>query len=324
MKSLVTVLRPFALLTGWIAAVSGQAQGISRFEAIEVRTNGTVFLEVAAEAGRRYRLEMAHRLNEWEARSTFAGGPVVSYLDSGRSAEGARYYRVRELEDGNALTGDHLPTELGEAVVHPVNHASLVIAWNGVSIYLDPVGGVSRYNGLPKADLLLVTHTHGDHFDNATLAGVRGGEAPIVAPAAVYASLSTALRAGAIPLANGQSTNLLGIGIEAVPAYNANHPKGAGNGYVLTMGGTRVYVSGDTGDAVELKALSGIDVAFLCMNTPFTMTVAQAAGLVRAFQPRAVYPYHFRNSDGSFSDLEGFRRQVGQDVEVEVRVRSWY
>jgi L-ascorbate metabolism protein UlaG (beta-lactamase superfamily) len=312
------------VLGGAGGGTSAVAQTPPRFETLEVRTNGTVSLRIAATVGRRYRLEMSEGLTQWVPRSTFAGGPAVSYVDSGHRSEGPRFYRVRDLDDPAAFTGDHLPTAAGDAVVRPVNHASLVVQWNGLVVYVDPVGGATPYASLPRADLLLVTHTHGDHFDNATLAAVGKAGAPIVAPAAVFASLTAALKTRATPLANGQVTNLLGVGIEAVPAYNANHPKGAGNGYVLGLGGKRIYLSGDTGDAPELRAMTGIDAAFVCMNTPFTMNVSQAAAMVRAFRPAAVYPYHFRNSDGTFSNLEEFRRQVGADEGVEVRVRSWY
>jgi L-ascorbate metabolism protein UlaG (beta-lactamase superfamily) len=111
------------------------------------------------------------------------------------------------------------------------------------------------------------------------------------------------------------------------PAYNlttSNHPKGNGNGYILSLGGKLLYVSGDTEDTPELRALRNIDVAFLAMNVPYTMTVAKAVSAVREFRPKVVYPYHYRNADGSFADLEAFKRQVGTDLGIEVRLRKWY
>ena len=109
-----------------------------------------------------------------------------------------------------------------------------------------------------------------------------------------------------------------------MPAYNANHPKGSGNGYLVTLGGKRLYVSGDTGDIAEMRALADIDVAFVCMNVPYTMTVAQAVSAVREFQPRIVYPYHYRNQGNALSDVDSFKRQVGTDLGIEVRLRKWY
>jgi L-ascorbate metabolism protein UlaG (beta-lactamase superfamily) len=116
----------------------------------------------------------------------------------------------------------------------------------------------------------------------------------------------------------------MGMTIEAVPAYNDNHPRGNGNGYVVTIGGKRIYISGDTGNTPEMRALPNIDVAFLCVNLPFTMSVTDAAGALRAFRPRVVYPYHYRNSGGTFSDLEALRQMIGTDLGIELRARRWY
>ena len=118
-------------------------------------------------------------------------------------------------------------------------------------------------------------------------------------------------------LTNGASTNTLGLLVEAVPAYNltsAYHPKGVGNGYVLTIGGKRIYISGDSEDIPEMRALSQIQVAFVCVNQPFTMPVDKASSALRDFRPRVIYPYHYRNSDGTYSDLNDFKRRVGQDL----------
>ena len=133
------------------------------------------------------------------------------------------------------------------------------------------------------------------------------------------------LRKGATVMANGQTGELLGVKIEAIPMYNLTaerlkfHNKGRGNGYVVTLGGKRIYLSGDTEDIPEMRALKNIDVAFVCMNLPYTMTVEQAARAVRAFKPRIVYPYHYRGSD-----INKFKTLVGTDVGVEVRLREWY
>ena len=122
---------------------------------------------------------------------------------------------------------------------------------------------------------------------------------------------------------------MLGIGIEAVPAYNSTsgkekfHPKGRDNGYVLTIGGKKVYVAGDTEDTPEMRALAGIDITFLPMNLPYTMSVEQAAEAIRQFKPKIVYPYHYRSQDGTKADFEQLRKLVG-DGGVEIRVREWY
>ena len=140
--------------------------------------------------------------------------------------------------------------------------------------------------------------------------------------------LTATFRSSCIVLTNGAGTNVLGIQIDAVPAYNASgtiyHTKGVGNGYVLTMGGKRIYMSGDTGDIPETRALQNIDVAFLCANIPYTMTINEAAAVTRAFIPKIVYPYHFRNDNGTFANLNSFKNLVGTDLGIEVRIRKWY
>jgi L-ascorbate metabolism protein UlaG (beta-lactamase superfamily) len=162
-------------------------------------------------------------------------------------------------------------------------------------------------------------------LDAATLTSISGAKASIVAPKAVTDKLPETLRAKTTTLANGETKALLGVKIEAVPMYNTTperlnfHNKGRGNGYVLTLGDKRVYISGDTEDIPEMRALKDIDVAFVCMNLPYTMTVDQAASAVRQFKPKIVYPYHYRGSD-----LEKFKKLVGDDVGVDVRLRDWY
>ena len=316
-----------SLLLLGLNATSAAAQSPPRFLDAMIRTNREVSLRLSGESGRRYRIERSESLQTWQGLATLAGAATIEHIDSANPLPGPRFYRAIELTDPSALTGDHLPTSAGDAVLHPVNHASVVVGWNNVVIHVDPVGGAAAFTGLPKPDLMLVTHSHGDHFNAATLDSLRKDSTLIVAPAAVYASLSAALKTITVPLANGGVTNwasLGGLSVEAVPAYNANHPKGVGNGYVLNLGGRRIYFSGDTEDVAEMKALPNIDVAFLCMNVPFTMTVARAAGAVREFRPRFVYPYHYRNQDGTFANLESFRQQVGTDSGVEIRLRKWY
>jgi L-ascorbate metabolism protein UlaG (beta-lactamase superfamily) len=223
------------------------------------------------------------------------------------------------------LTGDRVATKEGDLIIHPVNHATLALGWKNLTIYVDPVGGAARFAELPRPDLILLTDIHGDHLSADTLKAVASDKTALVAPAAVAEQLLAELRQRTTVLANGQTQSLLGITIEALPMYNLTadrakyHTKGRGNGYVLTFGDKRVYLSGDTEDIPEMRALKNIDIAFLCMNLPYTMTVEQAAGAVREFRPKIVYPYHCRGSD-----LEKFKKLVGDDVGVEVRLRDWY
>lgn len=220
---------------------------------------------------------------------------------------------------------DVIATKDGELRIQPINHATLVLQWKGKTIYSDPVGGAKAFEGLAAPDLIVITDIHGDHLNQPTLAAVAGTSAKLVGPPAVAEQLPAELRQRTTVLGNGQSQELLGVRVEAVPAYNLApdrqryHAKGRGNGYVLTVGDKRVYISGDTEDIPEMLALKDIDIAFLCMNLPYTMTVEQAAHAVRAFKPRIVYPYHYRGSD-----LEKFKRLVGSDQGVEVRLRDWY
>jgi L-ascorbate metabolism protein UlaG (beta-lactamase superfamily) len=241
----------------------------------------------------------------------------------------ASYWELAGQTSGNAapppLTGDRIQTTKGDLVIHPINHATLALGWNGQTIYVDPVGGAERFADLPKPDLILITHVHGDHLNAETLQAVAGDKTTIVAPSAVMKQLPPTLQAEAKTLDQGKRTSLLGLDIEAVPAYNLApdrqkfHAKGRGVGYLLTLGGKRVYLSGDTEDIPEMRALKDIDVAFLSMNLPYTMTVEQAASAVREFKPKIVYPYHSRGSD-----LEKFKKLVGDDAGVEVRLRDWY
>lgn len=232
-------------------------------------------------------------------------------------------------------TSDKIPTNQGDLVIHPIHHGTLVLEWNGKTIYVDPApapgqdreaSAASAFEGLPPADIFLITDIHGDHYNMPTLMDLRRPGIKTVGPQSVIELLpSNPLRGGAHRLSNGRTITVDGIQIEAIPMYNLTadrlkfHNKGRGNGYVLTFGNVRVYVAGDTEDIPEMRALKNIDVAFVPMNLPYTMTPEQAAGAVREFRPRIVYPYHFGQSD-----IAAFTRAVGSDVGVEVRVRKWY
>ncbi|ADO67869.1 MBL fold metallo-hydrolase [Stigmatella aurantiaca] len=223
------------------------------------------------------------------------------------------------------ISGDAVSTSRGDLIIHPVNHATFVMYWAGKTLYVDPVGEASLYQDLPAPDVIFVTDIHGDHLSAATLTALVRPETVIVAPQAVRDALPASLQGSVQVIANGAKQTVAEIPIEALPMYNLTaerlqfHEKGRGNGYVLTFGQTRVYIAGDTEDIPEMRALRDIGVAFIPMNLPYTMTVAQAADAVREFKPKVVYPYHFRGSD-----LAEFTRLVGTDVGVEVRVRNWY
>ena len=223
----------------------------------------------------------------------------------------------------NIHAAEEFKTSKGKVVITPINHATMVVEWDGKIIYVDPVGQPDWYKNFSKPDVILLTHVHGDHYKEAVLKSVVGPKTKIIAPPALVGVLSGALKSAAIAVASGTDTKKLGFKLEAVASYNTTpprkrfHPKGQGNGYVLNLGGKRIYISGDTEGTPEMLALKDIDVAFLCMNLPYTMDVAAAAIAVKAFKPKVVYPYHSRGQDTS-----KFKALVGDAAEV--RLRNWY
>ncbi|MFT5406966.1 MAG: L-ascorbate metabolism protein UlaG (beta-lactamase superfamily) [Verrucomicrobiales bacterium] len=284
--------------------------------------DGEATVTLGSDGENEFRLEVTENLRDWRPLRT---SKDKSLTDAATPYQPTRFYRAAEVTgESDVISGDHLITNDGDLVIHPVNHASFVMQWNGMMIYNDPVGGAALYSDFLKPHLILVSHQHGDHFDSGTLNAVKGDNTVIITGAGVFGSLSTSLKGITTTLANGESTEVLGVTIEAIPAYNGRHPKDRDNGYVLTIGGKRLYMSGDTEDIPEMRALENIDVAFLSMNLPFTMSIDQAADAVREFRPRVVYPYHFRNQNGTFSDLEKFKELVGREGSVEVRIRDWY
>ena len=209
----------------------------------------------------------------------------------------------------------------GGVEVIPIHHGSLILKWQEKVVYVDPWSR-GDYTGQPPADLILITDIHGDHMDPEQISRVRKEGTIIVAPAAVQKTVSEAR-----VLSNGETIRPLGIQVEGVAMYNLKrgpeagqlyHTRGRGNGYILTFGKERVYISGDTECIPEMKALKDIDLAFVCMNLPYTMTPEEAAECVNSFRPKAVYPYHFRGSD-----VKAFERRVTAEG-VEVRVLDWY
>jgi L-ascorbate metabolism protein UlaG (beta-lactamase superfamily) len=317
---------------GWVLFWLGPivwlgAQPAPEFTGIQRLTNREILLQLSAPAGRYYRIDTSTNTVDWHGLLTLSSTNLNQHADSAAPSLAARFYRALELTGSDLVTGDHLLTTNGDVIIHPINHATLVMKWNNQMIYVDPVGGATPFQGLPRADLILVTHSHSDHFSTATLDAVRGASAVILAPQIVYNAMTTTLRSLTTVLTNGASTDVLGLKVDAVPAYNliaSQHPRGVGNGYVLTIAGQRVYISGDTDNTPEIRGLRGIDLAFVSMNVPFTMSLDQAVSAVRAFQPKVVYPYHYRNQDGTYTDLNSFKRQVGTDLGIEVRLRAWY
>jgi L-ascorbate metabolism protein UlaG (beta-lactamase superfamily) len=224
------------------------------------------------------------------------------------------------------VSGDIIATDNGDLVIQPINHATFAMSWGGQTIYVDPVGGAASFDGLPSPDLILITDIHGDHLDAETLQAVVTADTLIVAPAAVVEGLPEGMSSQSQTIANGEETSVLGLNLEAIPMYNLTedrlkyHDKGRGNGYVLTIGGKRIYISGDTEDIPEMRALENIDFAFVCFNLPYTMTEVQAASAVVEFAPAVVYPYHFGESDvNMFAELVA---EGGGNTEV--RQRAWY
>ncbi|MFY0625258.1 MAG: MBL fold metallo-hydrolase [Reichenbachiella sp.] len=222
-----------------------------------------------------------------------------------------------------------IPTSSGEIKIQPILHATMAIHFDGKIIYTDPYGGVEAFKNIAKPDLILITDIHGDHMNVETLKSLDLGNTPIIAPKAV-ADIVAKDFPGVSILANGASTQMLGIKIEAVPMYNlpddenSRHPKGRGNGYVLTLGTKRIYICGDTEDIPEMRELENIDIAFVCMNQPYTMTIESAASAVLEFQPKIVYPFHYRGK-GGFSDVNLFKSLVNnQNSNIDVRLVEWY
>lgn len=226
---------------------------------------------------------------------------------------------------------DEHKTDKGMLKIHPVLHATMVLEWNGLTIYVDPYGGAEKFADFEAPDLVLITDIHGDHLNTGTLEKLDLSNAQIIAPKAVVDKLEGLEYASDFALSNGSKMETKGVEIMAIPMYNlpqtadSRHPKGRGNGYVLTLGGKRLYVSGDTEDIQEMRALEDIDYAFVCMNLPYTMDVEAAASAVIEFSPKIVYPFHYRGGGGKFSDVEAFKKLVNEGNEkVEVRLRNWY
>ncbi len=216
---------------------------------------------------------------------------------------------------------DIFPTSQGDLKITFIGHGTLMLEWAGKVIHLDPVSSLADYNSMPKADLILVTHEHGDHFDTKALELLRKADTQVI----ITEKGAEKLKSG-IVMKNGQTLTKQGVKIEAIPAYNIvhmrsqnnpYHPRGDGNGYILNLGDKRVYIAGDTENTPEMKALHNIDISFLPMNLPYTMTPEMVADAARAFKPKVLYPYHFGSTDTA--QLVSLLKD---QPEIEVRIRK--
>ncbi len=226
----------------------------------------------------------------------------------------------------------HLPPDL--VLIH---HATLRLDWKDQHILIDPApldgaqgdAITAPYKAMPQPGFILITHIHGDHFNVPILQAIAGPDTVIVAPQNVRDAMPADLQAKTRVMKNGDKGMLGPVGVEAVAMYNTTparlnfHPKGVGNGYVLTFAGKRIYVAGDTEETPELEHLANIEIAFIPINLPYTEDVAAAAKWVKDFKPKFVFPYHYRNGDGTTSDMVAFLSQVGNASIVRLRNR-WY
>lgn len=239
----------------------------------------------------------------------------------------------KEQQENTAEEMAQERVETPEAItIVPIEHATAVVEWNDTVIYIDPVGGKTAFEGQDDPDLILITDIHGDHLSIETLEELNTENATLIVPQAVADKIpaEAALRQAIAILGNGESKTFSEVTVEAIPMYNLReeakdfHVKGRGNGYVITLGDKRIYFSGDTEDIPEMRALENIDKAFVCMNLPYTMTVESAVDAVLEFQPKEVYPYHFRGRP-EVSDVTKFKQLVNEgNPDIRVVQLDWY
>jgi L-ascorbate metabolism protein UlaG (beta-lactamase superfamily) len=217
-----------------------------------------------------------------------------------------------------------IPAGTGAAEVFtytPVEHATFVLQSGPATIYVDPVGVAEDFANFPPPDLVLITHIHKDHLDPQLVASLKKTQTQVIGPATVIEQLGYGTT-----MKNGDITTAVGMTIRAIAAYNTTterldfHPKGRDNGYLLSKAGVQLYISGDTEDITEMRNLRNIDIAFLCMNLPYTMTIEQAASAISEFKPGLVIPYHYRGKE-AMSDLDAFERLVPG---IKVSRLKWY
>ncbi|MDH7603679.1 MAG: MBL fold metallo-hydrolase [Melioribacter sp.] len=216
---------------------------------------------------------------------------------------------------------DTIKTSHGELIITFIGHGTLMFNFNDLVIHIDPVGRYADYSKLPKADIILITHHHGDHLDLKAIDTLRKKDTELLCTELCYKQLNY----GNI-IRNNEVKFVKGIKIEAVPAYNIVHKnnngnpfhvKGECNGYVITFGDKRIYVAGDTENIPEMKELKNIDIAFLPMNLPYTMTTEMAADAVRMINPKIFYPYHYGNSN-----INELLELLKDKKDCEIRIRK--
>ncbi len=212
----------------------------------------------------------------------------------------------------------------------PIKHATLVLNYKTETIYIDPTGGKDAFEGQKQATYVLITDIHGDHLNIKTLEALDLSKATLIGPKAVIDKLPETIAKTLVTINNGDTYTPEGFFVEAIPMYNlpedetSRHPKGRGNGYILTLADQRIYISGDTEDIPEMRNLKNIDKAFVCMNLPYTMTIDSAASAVLDFKPKQVYPFHYRGKDG-LSDVAKFKTLVNKgNTDIEVVQLDWY
>ena len=224
----------------------------------------------------------------------------------------------------NEFSKDIFKTSGGDLAITFVGHGTLMMEFNNMVIHIDPVMQEADYSRMPKADLVLVTHQHGDHLDLTALNQTLKENCPVVMTQLCFEQLEAFK--GAVVMKNGDKQTVKGIPVQAVAAYNiehkraggqAFHPKGEGNAYVLTFGDINVLIGGDTENVPEIKALKGIDIAFLPMNLPYTMTPEMVADAARAIRPKYLYPYHYGTTDP-----EELVKLLKDEKNIEVRIRD--
>ncbi|MFW5798936.1 MAG: MBL fold metallo-hydrolase [Planctomycetota bacterium] len=232
-------------------------------------------------------------------------------------------------DDGpkGSYDSDTIRTDAGPLVMTFIGHGTLMFRFNDKVIHIDPVTREGDYSKLPKADLVIITHQHGDHLEPPLIARLRKDDTTVILPEVCLEPTAEKVdRKHLVVMKNGDVKTVEGIKIEAVPAYNLRHmrrpgqpfhPKGQGNGYVMTFGKTRVYVAGDTENIPEMKKLGDIDVAFLPMNLPYTMTPEMVADAAKAFRPGILYPYHYGKTDP-----QELVKLLKDEKGIEVRVRK--
>ena len=216
---------------------------------------------------------------------------------------------------------DTIQTQQGSLIITFIGHGTLMLNFHNLVIHVDPVSRYADYTTLPKADLILVTHHHGDHLDPAVIKQLTQTNTQVICSESCLQQLEDG-----IVMKNGESKEVMGLIIDAVPAYNllhkrdsgeTFHPKGMGNGYIITAGDKKIYIAGDTENIPEMLALTGIDIAFLPMNLPYTMTPEMVANAVKTFKPKILYPYHYGDTD-----VNQLLRLLKDFLDTAVRIRK--